>query len=117
MAKELRLWNGRPYGVLPQSEWKHASVCVAAYSIADARRVCVEAGMNDPGANEVTEYWSECWGNDMNGIAPERGIWVSKGGQAKKLPSNALAQADAACGVSPGAMGSAAQYGGRNETD
>ena len=31
--------------------------------------------------------------------------------------SNALAQADAACGVSPGAMGSAAHYGGRNETD
>ena len=30
---------------------------------------------------------------------------------------NALAQADAACGVSPGAMGSAAHYGGRNETD
>ena len=29
----------------------------------------------------------------------------------------ALAQADAACGVSPGAMGSAAHYGGRNETD
>ena len=28
---------------------------------------------------------------------------------------NALAQADAACGVSPGAMGSAANYGGQNE--
>ena len=34
-----------------------------------------------------------------------------------KLVPNALAQADAACGVSPGAMGSAAHYGGRNETD
>lgn len=28
---------------------------------------------------------------------------------------NALAQADAACGVSPGAMGSAANYGGQND--
>ena len=35
----------------------------------------------------------------------------------KLAAPNALAQADAACGVSPGAMGSAAHYGGRNETD
>ena len=42
--------------------------------------------------------------------ASEYAEWVD-------LPPNALAQADAACGVSPGAMGSAAHYGGRNETD
>lgn len=89
MANKLRLWNGRPYGVLPPREWKDTSVCVAAYSMADARRVCLEAGMTDPGAREVKEYWSECWGNDMAGITPERGIWVTKGGEAKKLPSNA----------------------------
>jgi hypothetical protein len=95
MGKKLRLWNGRPYGVLPQSEWKHSHICVAAYSMADARRVCLEAGMSDPGATEVKEYWSECWGDDMNGIAPERGIWITKGGQAKKLPSNVEFSGDA----------------------
>lgn len=86
MAKQLRLWNGRPYGVLPHSEWKNAHVCVAAYSMEDARRVCLEAGMRDPGVREIKEYWSECWGNDMDGITPERGIWVTGFGKAKKLP-------------------------------
>jgi hypothetical protein len=48
--------------------------------------------MRDPGAREIKEYWSKCWGNDMNGITPERGIWVTKGGQAKKLHSNTEGQ-------------------------
>ena len=33
------------------------------------------------------------------------------------VPPNARAQADAACGVSPGAMGSAAHYGGQNANE
>lgn len=90
LAKELKLWTGRPYGVLPPSEWKHAHVCVAAYSAADARRVCLEAGMNDPGAKEIKDYWFECWGRGMEGIIPVRGIWVTKDGQAERLPSSAV---------------------------
>ncbi len=43
--KALRLFNGRPYGILPNDMWKGSHVCIAAYSIADAQRVCVEAGL------------------------------------------------------------------------
>lgn len=82
MAKELRLWNGRPYGVLPRGDWdKGYSIAVAAYSMADARRVCVESGCGDPGINEIRNYWSECWGNSMGGITPERGVWKIKHGK------------------------------------
>lgn len=79
MVKTLRFWNGRPYGVLPHSEWKDAHIFIAAYSIADARRVCVEAGYGDPGYQEIKEYWSECWGNRMAEVKPERGLWVTHG--------------------------------------
>jgi hypothetical protein len=78
-VKQLKLWNGRVYGVLPQSDWKGTHLYVAAYSAADARRLCLELGYADPGANEVKKYWSPCWGNAMEGITPERGIWVSRG--------------------------------------
>jgi len=78
--KKLRLWNGRPYKVLDSSDYcRYTHISVAAYSRADARRVCVEAGKNDPGDKEIKEYWNECWGKDMAGITPERGLWVVRG--------------------------------------
>lgn len=92
MPRTLKLWNGRPYGVLPQEDWKTAHIFVAAYSAADARRVCVEAGQSDPGANEVSKYWSAgCWGNSMDGVTPERGLWVVHGvdGMPQRLRPNA----------------------------
>ena len=79
--KTLKFWNGRVYGILPQAQWKNTHACIAAYSMADARRVCVEAGMSDPGATEIKNYFSECWGNDMAGVAPERGLWITRRGQ------------------------------------
>lgn len=84
MSKKLKLWNGRCYGPLPPSQWKRngeqANIYVAAYSREDARRVCTEAGLLDPGVIEIRDYWSEGgWGNPMNGITPERGIWVLYG--------------------------------------
>jgi hypothetical protein len=80
MAKELKLWNGRPYGVLPTAQWKDRHIYVAAYSVEDARRVCREAGLSDPGRYEIQVYWSaNCWGNSMAGIPVERGIWISCG--------------------------------------
>lgn len=83
-ARELKLWNGRCYCVLPGSKWKKngetGHVYVAAYSMADARRVCVEAGLFDPGATEVSKYWNAgAWGNSMDGITPERGVWLQYG--------------------------------------
>jgi hypothetical protein len=80
MARQLKLWNGRPYGVLPRGEWKDAHIYVAAYSAADARRVCLEAGLYDPGAREISEYWNAgCWGNSMYSVTPERGVWIGHG--------------------------------------
>ena len=80
MAKELKIWNGRPYGVLPPSQWKDSHIFVAAFSIVDARRVCVEVGGSDPGYSEIKNYWSSgCWGNAMEGIPIERGVWVQYG--------------------------------------
>jgi hypothetical protein len=88
MAKELKLWNGRCYGVLPDNEWKRdghvGHVYVAAYSMSDARRLCVELGLYDPGYTEVSKYWSAgAWGNSMTGITPERGVWVGYGPRDK----------------------------------
>lgn len=72
-ATALRCWNGRPYALGLIDPDLH--VCLAAYSIADAQRVCTELGFEKPSYREITEYWSERWGNDMAGIVPERGLW------------------------------------------
>ena len=82
--KTLKFWNGRPYGVLGHGdEFKSAHVYVAAYSAADARRVCVEAGKDDPGAREISVYWAPCWGTLMKDVQPERGLWVVHGYHGK----------------------------------
>lgn len=74
MPKTLRFWNGRPYTLNGYD--KHDHVSLAAYSIADARRLFVELGHCDPGYTEIKKYYAETWGNDMQDVAPERGIWV-----------------------------------------
>jgi hypothetical protein len=68
-----------------------------------------EKDMKIQGPIEVELKVSVTNGEGVQGVAT---IGLGKG-----CYPNALAQADAACGVSPGAMGSAAHYGGRNETD
>ena len=75
-GKTLKIWNGRGYGVFPQERRRH--LYIAAYSKADARRLCVEVGGQDPGQTEVDKYWAaNCWGIRMYGITPERGIWLA----------------------------------------
>jgi hypothetical protein len=75
--KKLKAWNGRPYEVLPTSQWKGAHIYVAAYSVEDVRRLCGELGLSIPSRNEINEYWSKgCWGNAMEGVVAERGVWV-----------------------------------------
>jgi hypothetical protein len=81
MSEELKLFNGRCYGVLPSSQWKRnghtGHIFVAAYNVEDARRLCRELGLNDPGRTEVVKYWNkDCWGNSMEGVTPERGVWL-----------------------------------------
>ena len=80
MTKELKLFNGRTYGVLPSAYWRDSHLYIAAYNMADVMRVCTEAGLQAPTRNEITTYWSKGqWGNSMDGIAVERGIWVKIG--------------------------------------
>ena len=85
MGRTLRQWNGIAHAVLDGDKADH-HINISAYSIADARRVCVEAGLRDPGYREIKEYWSECWGNSMSEISPERGVWIEdKHGNVSKL--------------------------------
>jgi len=76
-VKELKIWNGRWY---PRSH-----IYAAAYSRADlVRLIATWQGYQSRGmATEIKNYWSEgSWGTAMNGITPERGIWLSKDGAA-----------------------------------
>ena len=91
MPRKLKLWNGRGWGrahydddgnKIPQSYkyWcDHVYVC--AHSVAEAIRIVNEAvGWDVITRNEVNVYWSHgCWGNTMDGIEPELGVWGTQG--------------------------------------
>ena len=83
MAKQLKIWNG--------GDWEHSGghVWVAAYSRAEVSRLVSEAyskihnrsnqDFNYVTVNEIKDYYTEgCWGDAMNGIEPERGVWWAK---------------------------------------
>lgn len=75
--RQLKLWNGRSTFQAYRKGAHSAHVYVAAYSVADIRRLCVEVGYPDPGYSEIKNYWhARCWGRSMDGITPERGIWI-----------------------------------------
>jgi hypothetical protein len=80
----LRCWNGCALWMRREDDerWKNVpfngsvSGYVAAYSRADARRVIAQYTGMEPSDTELREYWSECWGNSMDGITCERGLWI-----------------------------------------
>jgi len=68
--KPLKCWNGNWKG-----NGSHIYVC--AYSRADAGRLLVEYGASSRGIDKyIKDYFAECWGHAMDGITPERGVWV-----------------------------------------
>jgi hypothetical protein len=81
--KTLKLWNGRDWG-------SHGHLYIAAYSLKDAvdlvnaayRKIRGLEDMLDVHPMSLTEarnYWNKnCWGNPMNGVVPERGVWWEK---------------------------------------
>ena len=85
--KTIKLFNG--------SDWYHRGghLYVGAYSVADAARLLHEAhgvamgryleiGKLDIGRNTRwinTYFGKDCWGDAMDGIKPERGVWWGKG--------------------------------------
>lgn len=73
--KTLKVWNGR---------WQdnsrgqlHFYVC--AYSMKDAIDMMNEyKGYKYMTRYEANLYWSECWGDSMEGIKQEKGLWIQK---------------------------------------
>ena len=94
--KELKLFNGGDW----ESQGGH--LYVAAFSVIDAARLVVRAEIKIKGLNidpldkllvgrvarDIKVYFAKnCWGNPMDGITPERGVWWAKaipGGWAGK---------------------------------
>ena len=85
MARKLKVWNGRGYCANASDRderWKsckrndplHINIC--AHSREDARKVIEEYCGKLPSVAELRDYFSPCWGNSMNGITPERGLWI-----------------------------------------
>ena len=85
-SRQLKLWNGRGGKTWkPFREWDHFYVC--AKSRRDAAVLLAktthprphEVGPREIGQwdRELKEYYSECWGNDMDGVVPERGVWAT----------------------------------------
>jgi hypothetical protein len=80
--KTLKIWNGRWY---EKNKTKHAYIC--AYSRTDACRLLAIISGTNPSywQAEMRDYFSEgCWGNMMEGITPERGVWISDDSHREK---------------------------------
>jgi len=95
MVHELKIWNGKagccrnpndPVWTGIQPYRGNHRVYAAAYNRADLRRLIKEYCGRDPGETEIREYWNAgAWGRHMDGIAPERGLWLLKD-SGKALP-------------------------------
>jgi hypothetical protein len=82
--KMLKVWNG--YDLCCRNHrdprYKHTqpyqtrAAAVAAHSRADALRVIEEYTGRKPSVSYFRDFWSPCWGNKMDGITPERGLWI-----------------------------------------
>ena len=82
--KKLKIWNG--------GDWDHRGghVFVCAHSVKDAAELICEAYKKIKGyvdrpdikivsEGEIRTYYSAgCWGNSMEGVVPERGVWWIK---------------------------------------
>ena len=73
MAKKLKKWNGTAI-----YNRKQVHVNIAAYSQKQAREILSSAGgFGYVQSNLISDYFSDCWGNSMDGIEPtEPSIWV-----------------------------------------
>lgn len=74
MPRKLKIWNGRwNAGRQPI----HIYAC--AYSVRDLNELLQELGLERVSQSEIRDYWvRDCWGRSMDGIEPERGIWIER---------------------------------------
>jgi len=68
--RKLKVWNG-----LVWLNRKQISSSICAYSQKDAVNLLNELGFSFT-LGEFRDYWPPCWGNSMDGIEPERGLWI-----------------------------------------
>lgn len=72
MPRKLKLFSGR--GCSPRER-----LFIAAYSRADACRLLHQQyrGIScSSWDRELKEYFSECWGTEMDSVTPVRGVWL-----------------------------------------
>lgn len=74
--QRLRVYNGTLMFHMPNhKQAAQLEVSLCAYSQKDA--VALLAEHEHPTTlHEFRGYWNDCWGNSMDGIERERGIWV-----------------------------------------
>lgn len=66
--KNIQVFNGR---------WKdRMRGYIAAYTKKQAVELANQAGYS-MNMRELNNYWSDCWGNAMNDVVPEVGVWVT----------------------------------------
>lgn len=75
VVRKLKVWNGNTFisykGKMLQA---HCNVC--AYSQKDAVELIGEYTYGKISLGEFRNYWAPCWGNSMDGIERERGVWI-----------------------------------------
>lgn len=65
--KQLKKWNGRGHG----RDYNKGTFNVAAYSKKQAALLISQVnGCSYVTVSEITNYYHNCWGNDMDGIEP-----------------------------------------------
>ena len=85
MPRQLKIWNGGGWGrqrynknneKIPTSleDWCE-SIYVCAHSKAEAVRLINEVHRHTLTTRDLDNYFSPCWGNAMDGIEPELGVW------------------------------------------
>lgn len=94
-GRALKIWNGRSHDCHNRNDpkWEGASpgrsgsIYAAAYSRADLRRMIAEYAGASISDNEIKVYWCEgSWGDEMEGIEPERGLWLKQNPRDKRRP-------------------------------
>jgi hypothetical protein len=94
-GKTLKIWNGRGWGFTYDKDppntieylRKHPDhVYVCAHSVKEAIEICNKcAGYRVLTVSEISNYWHKgCWGNAMEGVVPEVGVWATKHSSSQK---------------------------------
>jgi hypothetical protein len=76
----MKTYNGRGHEHRDEKgEWHRTEhVYIGAESKADAVRVMHEHGFVRFTLHELNCYFANCWGRPMDGVCPERGVWITR---------------------------------------